>query len=101
MFFSKRSFLSLQKLEYNTQYILLRLISCFEVGFAIAKLKRYNLPGSGQILEEWIQEGGAILHSGIHKLISSVWNKEDLPDQWKESIVPCFATENPYLASGT
>jgi hypothetical protein len=25
--------------------------------------------------------------SGIHKLINSVWNKEELPDQWKESII--------------
>jgi hypothetical protein len=25
----------------------------------------------------------------IHKLVNSVWNKEELPDQWKESsIVP-------------
>jgi hypothetical protein len=23
----------------------------------------------------------------IHKLINSVWNKEELPDQWKESII--------------
>jgi hypothetical protein len=23
----------------------------------------------------------------IHKLIRSVWNKEELPDQWKESII--------------
>jgi hypothetical protein len=25
--------------------------------------------------------------SVIYKLITSVWNKEDLPDQWKESII--------------
>jgi hypothetical protein len=25
--------------------------------------------------------------SQIHKLIYSVWNKEELPDQWKESII--------------
>jgi sorting nexin-29 len=25
--------------------------------------------------------------SAIHKLIHSVWNKEELPDQWKESII--------------
>jgi hypothetical protein len=25
--------------------------------------------------------------SAIHKLINSVWNKEELPDQWKESII--------------
>jgi hypothetical protein len=24
----------------------------------------------------------------IHKLINSVWSKEELPDQWKEAIVP-------------
>jgi hypothetical protein len=23
----------------------------------------------------------------IHKLVNSVWNKEELPDQWKESII--------------
>jgi hypothetical protein len=26
----------------------------------------------------------------IHKLINSVWNKEKLPDQWKESIIVPF-----------
>jgi transposase-like protein len=25
--------------------------------------------------------------SAVHKLINSIWNKEELPDQWKESIV--------------
>jgi hypothetical protein len=34
-----------------------------------------------------IQAGGEILHSKIHKLINAVWNKEELPDQWKESII--------------
>jgi hypothetical protein len=36
---------------------------------------------------ELIQAGGEILLSEIHKLINSVWNKEKLPDQWKESII--------------
>jgi hypothetical protein len=27
------------------------------------------------------------LLSAIQKLINSVWNKEELPDQWKESII--------------
>jgi hypothetical protein len=34
-----------------------------------------------------IQAGGNILHSEIHKLINSIWNKEELPEQWKETIV--------------
>jgi hypothetical protein len=27
------------------------------------------------------------LHSAIHKLINSIWNKEEFPHQWKESII--------------
>jgi hypothetical protein len=40
-----------------------------------------------QIPAEPIQAGGNRLLSAIHKLINSVWNKEELPDQWKESII--------------
>jgi hypothetical protein len=32
------------------------------------------------------QAGGNILRSEIHKLIKTIWNKEDLPQQYKESI---------------
>jgi hypothetical protein len=42
---------------------------------------------SDEIPEELIQTGGEILLSTLHKLINSVWNKEELPDQWKESII--------------
>jgi hypothetical protein len=27
------------------------------------------------------------LVSAFHKLINSIWNKEELPNQWKESII--------------
>jgi hypothetical protein len=36
---------------------------------------------------EFIQAGGKTLLPVIHKLVNSVWNKEELPDQWKESII--------------
>jgi hypothetical protein len=39
-------------------------------------------PGSDQILVEFIEAGGEILRSKIHKLITSIWHKEKLPDQW-------------------
>jgi hypothetical protein len=61
--------------------------SRLEVEIAIVKLKKYKSPGSDQIPAELIQDGGEILLSAIHKLINSVWNKEELPDQWKESII--------------
>jgi hypothetical protein len=51
------------------------------VEIAIAKLKKYKSPGSDQIPAELIQAGGEILLAAIHKLISSVWNKEELPNQ--------------------
>jgi hypothetical protein len=61
--------------------------SRLEVEIAIAKLKNYKSPGSDQIPAELIQAGGEILLSAIQKLINSVWNKEELPDQGKESII--------------
>jgi hypothetical protein len=61
--------------------------SHLEVEIAIAKLKKYKSPGSDQIQAELIQAEGEILLSVIHKLINSVWYKEELPDQWKESII--------------
>jgi hypothetical protein len=44
-------------------------------------------PGTDQIPAELIQAGGETLHSEIHKLIKLISNKEELPHQWKESIV--------------
>jgi hypothetical protein len=58
-----------------------------EVEIGIAKLKKYKSSGSDQILAELIQAEGETLLSAIHKLINSVWNKEELPDQRKESII--------------
>jgi hypothetical protein len=55
--------------------------------FAITKLKSYKSPGSDQIPAELIQTGGEILRSGIHKLFNSIWNKEELPDHWKNYII--------------
>jgi hypothetical protein len=34
-----------------------------------------------------IQAGGETLHSEIHKLIKLIWNKKELPHQWRESSV--------------
>jgi hypothetical protein len=50
-------------------------------------LEKYNLAGNAQIPEELIQAGGEILVHVIQKLLTVMWNKEELPDQWKESII--------------
>jgi hypothetical protein len=58
-----------------------------EVEIDIVKLKKYKSPGSDHIPAELIQAGGEMLLSAIHKLITSIWNEEKLPFQWKESII--------------
>jgi hypothetical protein len=49
-------------------------------------LKSYKSKGSDHILAELIQAGGKIVCCESQKLINPIWNKEELPDQWKESI---------------
>jgi hypothetical protein len=61
--------------------------SCLEVEIAIAELKKYKSPGSDQIHAVLFQAGGEMLLSAIHKLINSIWNKEEMSDQWKECII--------------
>jgi hypothetical protein len=61
--------------------------SPLKVEISIAKPEKYKSPDSDQILAELYQAGGETLVSVIHKRSTSIWNKEELPDQWKESII--------------
>jgi hypothetical protein len=74
-----------RQIEIQTAELLVPDPSPFEIEIAIAK--RFKSPGSDQIPADLIQAGGQILRSKNHKLIKSIWNKEELPDQWKESII--------------
>jgi hypothetical protein len=58
-----------------------------EVEIVVGKLKSYKSPGFDQIPTEMIQAEREIWRSEIHKFIELIWNKEELPHQWKESIV--------------
>jgi hypothetical protein len=53
--------------------------SAFEVKMTIEKLKRHKSTGIDQIPGELIKAGGRTIHTEIHKLIISIWNKEELP----------------------
>jgi hypothetical protein len=76
-----------RQIEVHTAKPLVPGPSRLEVETAIAKLRKYKSPGCDQIPAELIQAGSEILLSEMHKIINSVWNKEELPDQWKESII--------------
>lgn len=57
------------------------------VEMAVEKLKRYKSPGTDQIPAEAIQAGSSTMLSEILKLINSVWNNKELPEQWKVTII--------------
>ena len=61
--------------------------SAFEVELATEKVKSHKSPGIHHIPAELIKTGGRTICSEIHKFIISVCNKEELPEQWKESII--------------
>jgi len=60
--------------------------SAFEFAIVTEKLKRHKSPGIDQIPAEFITSGSGKIHSEIYKLINSIWNKEELPVDWKELI---------------
>jgi hypothetical protein len=64
--------------------------SVSEVELAIDKLKSHKSPGIDQIPAEMFKArggGGRTICLEIHKLIISIWKKEELPEEWKESII--------------
>jgi hypothetical protein len=82
-----------RQVEIHTAEPLIHDSSPFEVEIAIAKLIKFH--ASDQIPAELIQIGGKTLQSKIHKIINSTWSTEELPDQWKESlIVPMLKNGN-------
>ena len=54
---------------------------------AIDKLKSHKSPGIDEIPAELIKAGGGTICLEIHKLITSVWKKEEFPEEWKESFI--------------
>jgi hypothetical protein len=71
-----------RQIEIHTTELLVPDRSPFAVEIAIANLKSFKSPGSDQILA-----GGETVRSEIHKLVSFIWNKEELLDKWKESVI--------------
>ena len=72
--------------EIHTAEPLVPWPSASEVELAIEKLKSHKSPGVDQIPGELIKAGGKTIRCEIHKLIS-IWNKEELPEEWKKSII--------------
>jgi hypothetical protein len=74
----------IRRTEIQTANLLVPEPSISEVEFAVGKLKRHKSPGADQIPAKLIQAEQKTLHSEIQKLIKLIWNKEELPHQWRE-----------------
>ena len=61
--------------------------SASEFGLAIEKLKSHKSSGIDQTPAKLITAGGKTICCEIHKHIISIWKKEELPEEWKESII--------------
>jgi len=73
--------------EIHTSEPLVPEPSVAEFELAIDKVKSHKSPGIDQIPAELIKAGGRTICLEIHKLITSIWKKEKLPEEWKESII--------------
>jgi len=51
------------------------------------KLKTNKAGGTDNIMPELIKQGGKTLKQRIHKLMTIIWEEEQLPNQWNEGII--------------
>jgi hypothetical protein len=72
-----------RQVEIHTAEPLVPEPSALEVELAIEKLKSNKSPGIDQIPAEQFNVGSGTIHGGIHKYIIAIWNKEELPEEWK------------------
>ena len=77
----------IRQTEIHTAEPLVPEPSAFEVKNVTENLKRHKLPGIDQIPAEFIKSEARTIHSEIHKLIISVWNKEELPEECNYSVI--------------
>jgi hypothetical protein len=77
----------IRQTEIHTAEPLVPEPSAFEVELAIEELKSHKSPGIDQIPAELIKTGEKTIRPVIHKLINSIWNKEELLEEWNESII--------------
>jgi hypothetical protein len=76
-----------RQMDIHTAEPLVPEPSLVKVESVIGKLKNYKSRGTDQIQAELIKAGSETLYSEIHRLACSIWNREKLPQQWKESII--------------
>ena len=85
--FSVHGVSDVRQAEIHTSEPLVPELSAFQIEMAIEKLKRHKSPGIVHIPAELVNARGRKLRSEIHRLINYNWNKDELPEEWKDSII--------------
>jgi len=85
--FNVHGFSDVRQIEIHTAEPLVPKLRVFEVEMALEKLKSHKSPGIDQIPAELIKAGGRTIFFEIHKYTNSIWNKEELHEEWKDSII--------------
>ena len=71
-----------------------------QVSAAMASLTRNTPPGPDEIPNTLIRRGGAGLEDALYALFTQMWNEEQLPEDWNDSIiVPLFKAGDPTSTS--
>ena len=70
------------------------LAQCLGSWVGYLNLERHKWPGKGQIPAELVEVEGRTFSSEIIKLINSIWNEEELPEEWKKLAVITIYKEN-------
>jgi hypothetical protein len=73
--------------KYTQSQPLVPDLSVFEIEMVVEKPKRHKLHDIDQITGKLITAGSKTIRFEVHKLNSSIWHKEELLEQWKESII--------------
>jgi len=85
--FNVHGFKYVRQAEIHTAEPLVPEPSAVEVELAIDKRKSHKSPGIDQMQAQLFKAGGRTICLEIHKLITSIWKKEQLPEKWNESII--------------
>ena len=62
-------------------------ISRGKIRTALTHLKNAKAPGVDNIPPEALKEGGPSTLEALHKILNFVWEKEEIPDDWKRGLL--------------
>lgn len=73
--------------QYNGPHLNIPPPTREEVEQQVKKLQNHKSPGEDEITNELIKNGGEELINNLQELISDIWIKEQMPEEWTHAII--------------